>query len=275
MLGYIAEQLKSSRNLQVITGFFLLLTFWWISMYFRGLTEGSENNIFTLTYPLLSLVGAIAGFSFAHKWGGLRSVLGAAITYFSIGVLAQFVGQALYSYYIYVLGVEVPYPSLGDVAFFASVVFYVFGVIQLAKVSGIKLSLATLQGKLLAFVVPVIVLLISYWIFLYGYEPDWSDWVVTFLDFGYPIGQVIYVSVAILALLISKDILGGLMRKPIMLLILALIAQYLADFHFSYEASREIWYVGGLNDYIFAFSYFLMALALFSIGNMFYKVKNS
>ncbi len=275
MIQYLAEQLKGSKNLQIITVFFAILTVWWLSIFFRGLAEGPENNAFTLIYPLLSLIGGVAGLSFAKKWGGLKSVLGGSITYFSAGILAQFAGQALYSYYIYVLGVEVPYPSVGDVAFFGSVVFYIFGVVQLAKVSGLRLSFATLSGKVQAFIIPLIVLFLSYWIFLNGYEPDWSDWVVTFLDFGYPIGQVVYVSIALLALLISKNILGGVMRKPIMLLIMALIVQYIADFHFSYQASRDTWYVGGTNDFIFAFAYFLMAISLFSIGNMFYKVKDS
>ena len=119
------------------------------------------------------------------------------------------------------------------------------------------------------------ILIISYLFFLKGYEPDWSNVIVVFLDFGYPIAQALYVSIAILALLISKDILGGVMRRPVMLLIIALVIQYIADFSFSYQVSRETWYVGGTNDYLFALAYFLMTVSLFSIGNMFYKVQES
>jgi hypothetical protein len=275
MIQYLVEQFKQNNTFRLITIFFGLLTLWWITIYARGLTEGLENDIFTCIYCIFALVGGVYGWIFARKWGGFKSVLGLSIAMFSLGLFAQFFGQILYNSYIYILGIEIPYPSFGDVLFFGSVILYIVGAYQLAKVSGISLTFQTVLGKFLAILIPLAMLIISYTVFLQGYEPDWSDKIVVFLDFGYPIGQAIYVSIAILALLISKDILGGMMRKPIILLIIALIVQYIADFSFSYQVSRETWYVGGTNDYLFALAYFLMAVSLFSIGNMFYKVKDS
>lgn len=275
MFQYLLEQFKGNRAFRLISIFFIALTIWWLTIFMRGMTEGAENNYFTVTYPLLSLMGGIAGWVFSQKWGGFKSKLGISIAMFSLGLLAQFVGQALYSYYIYVLGIEVPYPSIGDISFFASVILYIIGVVYLAKVSGLKMSVKSVRGKLQAFLIPLIILLVSYFVFMKGYVPDWSDKIVIFLDFGFPIGQAVYVSIAALALLISKDILGGMMRKPIMLLIIALILQYVADFNFSYQVSRDAWYVGGFNDYLYCASYFFMAISLFSIGNMFYKVQES
>lgn len=275
MIQYLTEQFKQSRGLQVIFIIFGILTLWWVSIFTRGLTEGMENDVFTLIYCILALLGGSAGWTFAHKWGGFKSTLGRSIIMFTLGLLAQFIGQIMYNYYIYVLGIEVPYPSIGDVIFFSSILFYIYGAWLLAKVSGLKLSIQSAHGKLQAFIIPIIIVIISYLVFLQGYEPDWSNKIVIFLDFGFPIGQAIFVSIAILALLISKNILGGMMRKPIILLILALIVQYIADFSFSYQVSREAWYVGGTNDFLYALAYFLMATSLFSIGNMFYKVQES
>lgn len=275
MMSHLAEQFKQNRAFQFIVLFFVILTVWWITIFARGLTEGPENNYFTLAYPVLSLLGGVAGCVFARKWGGLKSQLGIALTMFAWGLLAQFIGQALYSYYIYILGIEVPYPSLGDLSFFLSVVLYIIGAIWLSRVSGMKFSMQSFRGKLQAFLIPLVILLISYWVFLRGYEPDLSNKVLLFLDFGYPIAQAAYVSIAIMALVISKNILGGMMRQPIMLLIAALILQYVADFSFSYQVSRETWYVGGVNDFLFCLSYFFMTISLFSIGNMFYKVQES
>ncbi len=275
MLQYLLEEFKQSRAFKVVVILFIALSAWWISIYLRGLTESLENDYFTVIYCIFALFGGIAGWSFAKKWGGLRSTLGSSIILFTVGLLSQFIGQVLYNSYIYILGIDVPYPSIGDVAFFASVIFYIAASVQLARVAGIKLSTQSILGKLKAFIIPVLILIGSYWVFLRGYEPDWSDKIVIFLDFGFPIGQAIFVSIAILALLISKNILGGMMRKPILLLIIALIVQYLADFSFSYQVSRETWHVGGSNDYLFALAYFLMTVALFSIGNMFYKVQKS
>jgi hypothetical protein len=275
MVHFLLDQYRESRTLRYVVLLFALLTVWWLSIYFRGLTEGVENDVFTCTYGILALIGGVYGFMFAKKWGGFKSKLGSSISLFSLGLLAQFLGQVFYITYIYVLGVEVPYPSFGDVLFLGSVILYIIGAYRLAKVSGIKLTLKSMGGKLLAVLVPIVMLLISYMVFLQGYEPNWGDTLITFFDFGYPIGQAIYVSIALLALFISKDILGGMMRRPIILLIAALIVQYIADFNFSYQISRETWYVGGTNDFMFALAYFLMTVALFSIGNMFYKVQNS
>lgn len=275
MTQYLFDQFKHSKLFKLTVILFGLFTLWWLSIYLRGLTDSIENDLFTVSYCILALIGGVAGWSFAQKWGGFKSTLGRAIVMFTLGLLAQFIGQLFYNSYIYILGIEIPYPSFGDVVFFGSVLFYIYGAYLLAKVSGIKFSFSSIRGKLQALAIPLIVLLVSYIIFLKGYEPDWSDLIVIFLDFGYPIGQAIYVSIAILALLISKEILGGIMRKPIMLIIVALIVQYLADFSFSYQVSRETWYVGGTNDYLFALAYFLMTIALFSVGNMFYKVKES
>lgn len=277
MITFLLEQYKSNRILRYIVFFFILLSGWWLYMYLGGITSGAGTKGFLLVYPVLTIIGGVYGLLFGKKWGGFRSTFGTAVSLFAFGLLAQTLGQYLYNYYQVYLEIDVPYPSIGDLFYFSSVILYIIGAIYLAKVSGIRFSFNTLQGKIVALVIPFAVLMLSYIVLLQGYEADWSNKIIVFLDFGYPIGQAIYLSIALLALMISKDILGGLMRKPIMLLIAALVAQFLADFIFSYQVSREVvtYYPAGTNDYIFAFSYFLMTIALFSIGNMFYKVQES
>ncbi len=275
MIKHFFDQFSHSKIYKLIFVLFGALVLWWITIYARGLTEGPENDYFTLAYPILALLGGLAGWYYSKKWGGFKSTLGSSIAMFSFGLLAQVLGQILYSYYIFILGVEVPYPSAGDVSYFASVIFYIIGTYQLAKVSGIKLSVKSIRGKLQAFIIPLAILIISYIFLLKGYEVDWSNKIILFLDFGFPIGQVVYVSIASLALLISKDVLGGMMRRPIMLLIFALIFQYISDFAFSYQFAHGVVYTGDYLDLLYCISYFLMASSLVSIGNMFYKVQES
>lgn len=275
MFAYFSEQFKQNHAFKLVLVLFSALVLWWITIFVRGLTSGLENDLFTLAYPFLALIGGVVSWSYAKKWGGFKSTLGSAISMLSLGLLAQFFGQILYNYYIFILNVEVPYPSIGDISYFASVILYIIGTYQLAKVSGIKLSVKSLKGKFQAFFIPLMILGLSYALLLKGYEFDFSNKVIIFLDFGFPIGQVIFVSIALLALLISKDILGGMMRKPIMLLISALIFQYIADFAFSYQFAHGTVYTGDYLDLLYCISYFLMAISLFSIGNMFYKVQES
>src|SRR6185369_3281343 len=109
-------------------------------------------------------------------------------------------------------------------------------------------------------------LIASYMIFLQGYEFDWSNPLRVFLDFGYPLGQAFYVSLAILVFILSKNFLGGLMRPKVLLILLAIAVQYIADYNFLYQAYNETWVNGGYGDYIYLISYFLMTFALINLG---------
>lgn len=244
-------------------------------MHAHGLRGSLQNNQFTLIYPLVSLVGSIAGFVQAKKWGGFKSLLGRSLSLFSLGLFAQFLGQAAYAYYIYIKQIEVPYPSLGDIGFFGSVVFYVIGAYYLALVSGMKSSARSWKGKLISVVLALIMLCLSYTVFLRGYVFDGSFSLKTVLDFGYPLGQAVYVSIALMALLFSKNSLGGSLRKPILFLLCALVIQYLSDFTFLYQVNAGTWYVGGVNDYMYLVSYFFMTLALVNIGTIFTSIKEA
>ena len=274
---YLLSTGKENNVLKLFFGLFIALSVWWLSIFLRGLTEGMENDLFTLTYPIISLIGGLAGLVYARKWGGFKSKLGLTITMLSFGLLAQFLGQLLYNFYIFVLDIPEPYPSIGDASYFASVIFYIFGAYYLTKVIGLRFSLKSIRGKFLAVIIPALILVGSYLLLLRGYEFDFSDKIILFLDFGFPIGQAIFVSFAILAWVMSADVLGGMMRKPIILLISALVFQYFADFFYSYQFSinAENMYVGDYLDFLYFVSYFYMSWALFSIGNMFYKVQES
>ena len=268
-------ELKKSLLVWFSLILFSILSIWWVTMFARHLTDGVENKIYTLCYPFLSLLGGIIGVMAARKWGGMKSSFGKGIYFLAFGLLAQFFGQFMYAYYIYIAGIEVPYPSWGDLGYFGSVILYIFAVLFLGRVAGMHVNLRTINGKLQAFLLPAIILAASYYFFLRDYTFEQSQPLKIFLDFGYPLGQALYVSLAILVLLLSRNVLGGLMRKPMLLLILALAVQYFCDFMFLYQASRGTWYVGGVNDFLYSLSYFLMTVALTYSGLMYTRVKES
>lgn len=275
MSSYFIEQFKQSKGFRFSVIAFILLSIWWLSIYFKHQTEGFENDLFTYLLLLFPFIGGIAGFHYARLWGGLKSLLGRSIFWLSFGLLSNFIGNLIFLYYIYFLGVEIPYPSVGDIAFYLSVIFYIIGSYQLSKTLPVKLAVQTASNKIISISIPVLILILSYVILLRGYDFETATPLLIFLDFGWQIGQAIYVSIALFVYWASKNVLGGLMKNPIILLIIALVSQFLADFHFSYQVNVETWYVGGTNDYLLMLSYFLMTLAIFSIGNAYYKVKDS
>ena len=256
---------------------FIGFTIWWL--YLRQFDSDVTRNgrqLWGATYQILAFYGAIVGLLISKKWGGYKSQLGRVALAFSAGLFLQCFGQTYSSYYVYHFAVESPpYPAIGDIGFFGSVLAYIYAVVLLSKISGVKTTLKQVHNKIFAFIIPCVILASSYFFFLKGYEFDWSSPTQIVLDFGYPFGQAFYVSIAILALVMSRNILGGIMRKSILLLIFALLFQYFSDVMFLYEAIRGSWYVGNINDYLYASSYFILFLSLVKLGSTFEKIKNS
>jgi hypothetical protein len=256
---------KKAASLGVL---FLAFAGWWLSIQLGQAHEqqGQILDWFAGTYGVIALLGGTAGIIISRQWGGWNSMIGRSIMMFSIGLLLQEFGQLVYAYYAIVKEVEVPYPSIGDVGFFGSVIFYIYGAFLLAHASGAAVTIRNLGNKILALLVPVLLLGTSYWLFLKGYEFDWSNALTVILDFGYPLGQAVYIAIALLAFLLSYKLLGGLMRNKILFIIFALVAQYVADFNFLFQVSRETWNTAGYGDLLYMTSYTLMALALLNIS---------
>ncbi len=256
---------------------FVIFSIVWIYIQqFNVEVSRDLRQIWGHTYWILPVFGGIAGLLISRKWGGYKSLLGKTILVLSIGLLFQSFGQIYSSWYVFFNNVESPpYPAIGDIGFFGSVLIYIYGVMLLSKLSGLNFSIRKVHNKIWAFVVPISMLFLSYMLFLKGYEIIGISKMQVFLDFGYPLGQAFYVSIAILSLLVSRNMLGGILKKPIWFLIFALIMQSLSDFVFIFQAINGNWYVGGINDYMYFVSYFLMTLALIRMGSVFNQIKES
>lgn len=253
---------------------FFLLTLWWIlDPIVLGQKHERIIGDFASIYFIMAVWGGVWGIAVSKKWGGLKSVMGKAILMFSLGLLAQVFGETVYAYYSFVMKISIPYPSLGDLGYFGSTPLYIYGTLLLAKASGTSIKLKSLGNKLQAILIPLAMLTIGYILFLRGYEFDWSDPLKVFLDFGYPLTQAIYISLALLTYLLSKGVLGGIMKSKILFILFALLIQFLSDYNFLYQVSRETWVTGGYGNMLYLSAYFLMALALISLGTVLSKLK--
>jgi hypothetical protein len=260
------EGVKKDRFTQIAVLTFALLTAWWVILFTSGSKAGTSNLLFGAVYgPFMSLYGGVLGLLAARMWGGWKSLFGKAITILSIGLLAEFLGQTVFSFYNIVLHVEIPYPSLADLGFFGNIPFYLLGIFLLAHVSGAKFDFRTFISQPIAIIIPGAMLSFSYYLFLKSYRVDWSSPLTLFLDFAYPLGQALYVSFAIVTYGLSRKILGGEMRNKILLLIAAFVAQFLADFNFLFQNANKTWYNGGYGDYLYLVAYFLMTIGLLQL----------
>jgi hypothetical protein len=259
----------------LVTVVFFGLVIWWISFQHVVTKQGLSAQWFEGTYGLMALTGSVIGFIAARKWGGFKTVLGRSLTFFAIGLLAQEAGQLIYQYYIYADKISIPYPSFGDVAYFGGVLVYICAAIFLAKATGVSLSLKKKTGyKVIAVAIPLIMLVVSYQILLHNHHYDTSHPLTVFLDAGYPIGEACYISVAIVAYLLSRKMLGGIMKAGILLVIFALVVQYVADFTFVYQSNRGTYVAGKFDDLFYLIAYFVMTSAMIKFLTT-YKVLNN
>lgn len=268
------DSIKKKWPARIAVVIFIIFTTWWIILQFMQLPhESGYNQLWGGLYGIVALWGGIWGVIISQKWGGFRSIIGNSIFFFALGLLFQEVGQIAYTYYISFLNQPIPYPSIGDLFFYSTIILYIIAVIYMAKVTGVHISWHSFHSKLQAVLIPAVILLLSYFFFLKGYEFDWSKPLVVFLDFVVPIGQAIYISLAILIYTLTRNVLGGVLKSSVLLIIIALVVQYIADWTFLYQASQEIWYTGGINDYMYFFAYFLMTIALLQFDSALQKMR--
>jgi hypothetical protein len=247
------------------TAVFLFYASWWVVNQIKFSPEDSANALFSDTYWVLPLIGALIGLWASKKWGGVKSLFGRSIFFFALGLFAQVFGQVVYTYYAQVQHIEAPYPSIGDIGFFGSIPLYAIAITMLAKTVGARFWRASAGRKAIALSLVIILLAMSYTVFLKEYEMDWSSPLTVLLDFGYPLGQAIYVSLALLAYILSRGLLGGIMKNKILLLLAAFVIQYTADYSFLYRFNRDQWYAGDFSDFIYLCAYFLMTVALLKL----------
>lgn len=252
----------------LILGLYTVIFFWWLRLRLLNITEGNEPYLFNWSYGLIVLIGAFYSIFVVSKvWGGYKSIIGKGIIFISLGLLGQWFGLQIWTYYNVILKIEVPYPSLADIGYFALIPLYAIGALMFAHAAGAKFSLRSISGKILALLIPFAMLLIAYFLFVRNVGFDSSNIIKTFFDFAYPLGEVIPVSIAIFTLYASKKYLGGRMKSRILSLLFAFSFQFITEYAFLYAAGEGTYYNGGINDLLYATSYTIMSLGLISFKN--------
>jgi len=256
---------------------FVGLVIWWLFVQYLRVTGSSSFDMagqaFAAVYGIVALWGGCVTLVVSRKWGLLSSLFGRSLFSFSVGLFLQEFGQLAYSYYIS-LKIDIPYPSLGDVGYFGSIFFYIYGAYLLMKLLSISTKGRGLLDKVLMVLAPSALLAVSYLLFLKDHEftPGFS--LVNFLDIGYPLLQCVYVSLAFRSLVFLGSKFGGTMMRGVLMILVALISQYVSDFVFLFKASRGTYVAGGITDFLYLLSYFLLTIAIIELDLVFMRLKN-
>ena len=258
------KAILGSRFTYWILSLYALIVTWWL--YLQSIENpGNSVYMFNWTYGIIGLSAAVYSFWLAyHKWGGHRSVIGRGLIFLGLGLLGQWLGLQVWTYYNLIAKVDVSYPSWADAGYFALVPAYTLAALMFAKASGATFSLKKQSAKAQVLLVPGLALLAAYIFFAQGVGFDTSNVAKTLLDFGYPLGEIIPAAIGLLILTLSHSLLGGTMRNRIRFLVFAFFLQSITEYAFIYTSGNETYVNGGWNDLLYATSYTVMALGIIS-----------
>lgn len=252
---------------------FFIYLIWWIWLALKIPPESDIRNSFSLTYGILAGYGGVIGFIIASKWGGFKSYVGKSLIFFAFGLLCQFLGQNAYSIQFMIDHVQDAYPSYGEIFFLASIPSYILGVWYIGKAAGSGVSLKRLKYKIISVIFPLAMVVISYYMFIHGTSMQGQSTIAVILNFVYPIGQAVFVSMAIMAYLLSGKVLGGVMKRRVIFILFSLVFQYAADSTFLYKTINGTWYHSDFSEFMFAMSYSLMTFAFLDFSSVFGQLK--
>ncbi len=128
------QAIKKSRLTLFVLIAYVAILVWWIILRMH---HTDNNYLFNWSYGVIALVSSLYAFYVAKKrWGGFGSVFGKLIIFLGIGLLAQWFGLQIWTYYNLIAKVEVPYPSWADLGYFGLVPAYFVAALYLGKISG-------------------------------------------------------------------------------------------------------------------------------------------
>jgi hypothetical protein len=258
---------------KIILGFYLLVVVYWAIMYFGDFRDTQISYFYQFVFGLIPLLGGISGLFNAKKWGGFGSKLGRSLTLISIGIISWGLGQMVWSFYT-IFGIDsIPYPSFADLGYITAVPFWLAGMVYLSKATGAKYGLRKAVSKVLVVVVPLVIAAMSYYLLIVvarggAIFPEIETSVVfakVILDIGYPMGDVLILTVSLLVFGLSAGYLGGRYKYPIYALLFGFVVMYFADFSFSYTTNAETYYNGHWVDLLFPSAMALLAFGVNAI----------
>src|SRR3954470_16570381 len=125
----------------LMAAFFVFIVIFWAGVLLSGKKDGDWNYWYSFLFGLVPLMGGLIGILKSKIWGGLKSTVGKAIFFISLGLLLWGFGESIWSYYNFFRNVPAPYPSLADIGFGPSIFFWIIGTVYLAKASGAFLAI--------------------------------------------------------------------------------------------------------------------------------------
>jgi len=185
---------------------------------------------------------------------------------FTLGFALWTLGEAIWGFYELLLGEEIPYPSLADVAWLSA--YIPLAIALFIRYRSLKVSPESSEWRriilfyLLVFAILFVVLLLP----ILSY-PEYDSPVEQALDALYPLSELLLLYFVLLLVVALR---GGHLAFPWMILAVGFMISVMAESMFSYGTWNEIYFPeGGINsftiaaDAIYFLSYLVLGMGIF------------
>lgn len=243
------------------------MTIYWALLFFTGTKGQTINYIWQVLLCGLSVTYGVLGLVAAKHWNWLKSNVGQGIFAISLGVIVWGIGQGIWTYYVISNpGEEAPTSRLIDLFYMTSIPLWIYGILRLSKATGARYALKKPVAKVGTIITTLLLLGASYYLLVEvarggsAYFTDATPMDV-FVDLGYAAGDAVNLILVVVIFGLSWKLLGGMFRRPILVILFSFVSIYLADMFYSYRTAQEVYYNGDISDL-----FYLLTIASFGIG---------
>ena len=252
---------------KLLVGYLFFLGIYWVVLYQSGEKTSTYNLLYSFLFSLIPLIGGLIGMFKSKIWGGLKSAVGKAVFFISLGLFAWGSGSMVWSYYNFFLGEPAPYPSLADIGFAPSIFFYGLGAVYLSRATGAKYGLKNKYAKVFVLLAPILLLALCYYVLVVVARggvlvpPDETP-LKTILDIAYPLGDFLALTISVIVSGLSFKYLGGRYLYDIISILLGLAVMTVADAVFSYTTTVGTFYNGQFGDLLLTLGLFFITFGV-------------
>ncbi len=259
---------------KICFGFLVILIVFWSYLYFNGITEGFYNYLYSFLFGLIPLIGGGIAMIKSKIWGGMGSAVGKAVFFIGLGLVSWGIGEAIWSYYNFVVGIPAPYPSFADIGFAPSIFFYGWGAIYLSKATGAKYGLRNPFAKVLVVLATLATLVFSYYMTVEVARggviiPEGEPLLKSILDIAYPFGDIVALTISVIISGLSFKYFGGRYVLDIVSILLGLGVMFVGDTIFSYTTTVGTYYNGNIGDLVLTLGLFFLTYGILGFCSQF------
>lgn len=240
----------------LLTTFLLILTSW--TFYLTRLPSHSLelNYLYNLGYGIFFIVASFIHLSNAKKNPLFRSFYYSA----SIASLGYFVGLAIWTYYN-LSGLDLPYPSLADIAFICFYFFSIVGGINATKKLG---GVITFSRAIESLILWGLLFTISYNFVKFNSQMTDVAPLANFLNLLYPLLDTFLLTLALMVIRSQS----GRLQPSLLFLVFSFLALTLGDAIFSYQTTNNYYWNGNYVDFLFAIFSYLYAMGSLALPRL-------